>query len=108
MKRLRIILLLSLALLVGLTSCGGHKKRERITDPVQQEALRTRDKDIPVDSIFTATALRKMASPFKKIAIGKYFSELSAGWKESAEKATREKYADKLRKEEKMKKEAQV
>ena len=107
MKRIRIIMLLALVLLVGFTSCSsGRKKRERITDPVQQEALRTRDKDIPVDSIFTAKSVRIIASPFKKIAIGKYFSELSAGWKESAEKATREKYAEKLQKEEKMKEEA--
>ena len=107
MNKLRIMLLLTLTLLVGFTSCSGRKKRERITDPVQQEALRTRDKSIPVDSIFTATAAKKMASPFKKIAIGKLFKETGESWAASAEKATREKYAEeKLMKQDKMKKEA--
>lgn len=107
MKKLKIALLLTLVVLLGFSSCTRTKKRERITDPVQQEALRTRDKSIPVDSLFTATAAKKMASPFKKIAIGKLFKETGTSWAASAEKATREKYAEeKLMKEDKMKEEA--
>ena len=99
--------MLALTVLVSFSSCTRHKKREKITDPVQQEALRTRSKEIPVDSIFTATAAREMASPFKKIAIGKLFKEVKASYASSAEKATREKYAeDKLMKKDKMKEEA--
>lgn len=99
--------MLALTVLVSFSSCTRHKKREKITDPVQQEALRTRSKEIPVDSIFTVTAAREIASPFKKIAIGKLFKEVKASYALSAEKATREKYAeDKLMKKDKMKEEA--
>jgi len=106
MKKSRIILLLALALLVGFTSCSRRHKREKITDPVQQEALRTRDEGIPIDSLFTKTAAVKVASPFKKIAIGKLFSEVKVSYAESADKAAREKYAEKLHDEDKMKEEA--
>ena len=106
MKRTGLIIMLALTVLVSFSSCTRHKKREKITDPVQQEALRTRSKEIPVDSIFTATAAREIASPFKKIAIGKLFKEFKVSWSESAEKAAREKYAEKLHKEDKMKEEA--
>ncbi len=107
MKKLRIIFLLSLVVLMGFTSCSKSKKREKITDPVQQEALRTRNQDIPVDSLFTATALREIASPFKKISIKKLFTEVKASWKVSAENATREKYAkEKLVRKDKMKEDA--
>ena len=90
--------------MVSFTSCSKKHKREKITDPVQQEALRTRSESIPVDSLFTATAAREIASPFKKIALGQLFSEVKTSWSESAEKAAREKYAEKLRKKDKMKK----
>lgn len=108
MKRISsIALLIFLTVLVGFTSCSRRHKREKITDPVQQEALRTRNKDIPVDSLFTAAAMKEVASPFKKIAIGKLFADVKLSYKASAEKATREKYAeDKLMKENKMKEEA--
>ncbi len=86
-----IILLLFLTVLLGFTSCSRHK-REKITDPVQQEALRTRNPDIPVDSLFTAAAANEMASPFKKIAIKKMFADFKLSWASSAETATREKY----------------
>lgn len=100
------MLLLALTALVSFSSCSKGKKREKITDPVQQQALRTRDKDIPIDSLFTATAAREIASPFKKIAIGKLFAELKVSYAASAENATREKYAEKkLMKKDKMKKE---
>jgi len=94
-----------LTALIGFSSCSKSKKREKITDPVQQEALRTRNDSIPVDSMFTADAVRNIASPFKKISIGKLFSEFKAGYSESAEKAAREKYAEKLHDKDKMKEE---
>ena len=103
MKRLHILMIIALAVVVSFSSCSKKHKREKITDPVQQEALRTRNEDIPIDSLFTAKAAREIASPFKKIAIGKLFSEIKASWPESAEKAAREKYAEKLHKKDKMK-----
>ena len=107
MKRLSIILLLALSVLMSFSSCSKIKKREKITDPVKQEALRTRSESIPVDSLFTATAAREIASPFKKINIKKLFAEVKVSYAAAAEKATREKYAeDKLMKKDKMKKEA--
>lgn len=108
MKRKSIILLLlALTVLMILPSCSGRKKREKITDPVEQQALRTRNRDIPVDSLFTATAAREIASPFKKIAIKKLFAEVKVSSATAAERATREKYAeDKLMKKDKMKEEA--
>ena len=100
-----LILLLFLTVPLGFTSCSRHK-REKITDPVQQEALRTRKPDIPVDSLFTAAAAKEVASPFKKIAIKKLFADFKLSWASSAETATLEKYAkDKLMKKDKMKKE---
>ena len=105
MKRIGIIWLsLLLALLFVAPSCGrGVKKREKITDPVQQQALRTRSQDIPVDSIFTAAAAKEIASPFKKIAISRMVKDFKASWADSEERATREKYEEHLVKKEKMK-----
>lgn len=107
MKRLSIILLLALTVLMSFSSCSKIKKREKITDPVKQEALRTRTESIPVDSLFTATAAREIASPFKKINIKKLFSEVKVSYAAASENATREKYAEeKLMKKDKMKEEA--
>ena len=103
MKRIQIVILLFLAVL-GSFSCNG-KKREKITDPVQQQALRTRDERIPIDSLFTGQAVKMMASPFKRIAIGRMFADGKVAYRESAEKGAREKYAEKLRKKDKMKEE---
>ena len=103
MKKVQIIVLLALAVL-GSFSCNG-KKRVKITDPVQQQALRTRDESIPIDSLFTGQAVKKIASPFKRIAIGKMFADGKVAYRESAEKGAREKYAEKLRKKDNMKKE---
>lgn len=103
MKKAQIIILLTLAVL-GSFSCNG-KKREKITDPVQQQALRTRDGSIPIDSLFTGPAVKKIASPFKRIAIGRMFADGRLAYRESAEKGAREKYAEKLRKKDKMEKE---
>jgi len=105
MRKTRIILLLTLTVLVGFTSCS-RKKREKITDPVKQEALRTRSESIPIDSIFTAASASEIASPFKKIAIKKLFAEIKAEYPLSAEKAAREKYAEKLHDKDKMKEDA--
>lgn len=107
MKRLSIILLLALTVLMSFSSCSKIKKREKITDPVKQEALRTRTESIPVDSLFTATAAREIASPFKKINIKELFSEVKVSYAAASENATREKYAEeKLMKKDKMKEEA--
>ena len=106
MKRLRIILILAIAVMVSFSSCSKKHKREKITDPVQQEALRTRDQNIPIDSLFTAPAAKKIASPFKKIAIGKLFAEWKLAYAESYEKGAREKYAEYLHDKEKMKEDA--
>lgn len=107
MKRIGIIWLsLLLALLFVAPSCGGVKKREKITDPVQQQALRTRNQDIPVDSLFTSAAAKEIASPFKKIAISRMIKGFRESWAVSADKATREKYEEHLVKKEKMKKPA--
>lgn len=105
MKRtLLTFVLISLAVLVGASSCSKSKKREKITDPVQQQALRTRNQEIPVDSLFTAAAARELASPFKKIAIKKLFADLKASWPAAAETASRDKYAEHLVKKEHLKK----
>ena len=107
MKRFSHIFLILLAALVVCSSCTGPKKpkREKITDPEQQEALRTRDPEIPVDSLFTAAAMKKILSPFEKISIRGYLSEFRSGYAESAEPAARKKYAEQLQKKEKMKEE---
>ena len=106
MPRIRKILLVLLAALCVCSSCSKFStkpKREKITDPEQQEALRTRNADIPVDSLFTPGALREVMSPFERIAIGQYLSDFKAGFAESYDAAARKKYAEKLRKSEKMK-----
>ena len=106
MPRIRKILLVLLAALCVCSSCSKFStkpKREKITDPEQQEALRTRNADIPVDSLFTPGALREVMSPFERIAIGQYLSDYKAGFAESYNAAARKKYAEKLRKSEKMK-----
>ena len=103
MKRFHLIALIVLSV-IGTASCS-KSKREKITDPVQQEALRTRDASIPTDSLLTKTAMEKIASPFKRISIGKFISESKATYAESADKAARLKYAEKLEKEDKLKKE---
>ena len=106
MPRIRKILLVLLAALCVCSSCSKFStkpKREKITDPEQQEAMRTRNADIPVDSLFTPGALREVMSPFERIAIGQYLSDYKAGFAESYDAAARKKYAEKLRKSEKMK-----
>ena len=106
MPRIRKILLVLLAALCVCSSCSKFftkPKREKITDPEQQEALRTRNADIPVDSLFTPGALKEVMSPFERIAIGQYLSDYKAGFAESYDAAARKKYAEKLRKSEKMK-----
>ena len=103
MKRSHLIALIALAV-IGTVSCS-KSKREKITDPVQQEALRTRDASIPTDSLFTKSALEKIASPFERISIGKFISEYKDTYAQAADKASRLKYAEKLQKEEKLKKE---
>ena len=107
LKRFCHILPVLLAALVVCSSCAkfSKPKREKITDPEQQEALRTRNADIPVDSLFTPGALKVAMSPFDRIAIGQYLSDYRAGFAESKEPALRKKYADQLRKKEKMKEE---
>ena len=106
MPRIRKILLVLLAALCVCSSCSKFStkpKREKITDPEQQEALRTRNADIPVDSLFTPGALKEVMSPFERIAIGQYLSDYKAGFAESYDAAARKKYAESLRKNEKMK-----
>lgn len=106
MPRIRKILLVLLAALCVCSSCSKFStkpKREKITDPEQQEAMRTRNADIPVDSLFTPGALKEVMSPFERIAIGQYLSDYKAGFAESYDAAARKKYAEKLRKSEKMK-----
>ncbi len=106
MPRIRKILLVLLAALCVCSSCSKFStkpKREKITDPEQQETLRTRNADIPVDSLFTPGALKEVMSPFERIAIGQYLSDYKAGFAESYDAAARKKYAEKLRKSEKMK-----
>ena len=106
MPRIRKILLVLLAALCVCSSCSKFStkpKREKITDPEQQEAMRTRNADIPVDSLFTPGALKEVMSPFERIAIGQYLSDYKAGFAESYDAAARKKYAEQLRKSEKMK-----
>lgn len=106
MPRIRKILLVLLAALCVCSSCSKFStkpKREKITDPEQQEAMRTRNADIPVDSLFTPGALKEVMSPFERIAIGQYLSDYKAGFAESYDAAARKKYAEKLHKSEKMK-----
>ena len=106
MPRIRKILLVLLAALCVCSSCSKFStkpKREKITDPEQQEAMRTRNADIPVDSLFTPGALKEVMSPFERSAIGQYLSDYKAGFAESYDAAARKKYAEKLRKSEKMK-----
>ena len=107
MARLRNILLVLLAALCVCSSCmkSDKPKREKITDPEQQEALRTRHPEVPIDSLFSSGALKEVMSPFERIAIGQYLSDFKAGFAESKEPAIRKKYADQLRKKEKMKEE---
>ena len=75
MKRFHLIVLIALSL-IGTLSCS-KSKREKITDPVRKEALRTRDEAIPVDSLLTKAAMEKIASPFERISIGKFIAERS-------------------------------
>ena len=106
MPRLRNILLVLLAALCVCSSCSKFStkpKREKITDPEQQEALRTRHPEVPIDSLFSSGALKEVMSPFERIAIGQYLSDFKAGFAESYDAAARKKYAAKLRKNEKMK-----
>ena len=103
MKRLRFVLMILLAASVLSCMKPSGPKREKITDPEQQEALRTRNAVIPVDSLFTPGALKEVMSPFERIAIGQYLSDYKAGFAESYDAAARKKYAEKLRKSEKMK-----
>ena len=106
MPRLRNILLVLLAALCVCSSCSKFStkpKREKITDPEQQEALRTRHPEVPIDSLFSSGALKEVMSPFERIAIGQYLSDYKAGFAESYDAAARKKYAAKLRKNEKMK-----
>ena len=107
LKRFCHVLPILLAALLVCSSCAkfSKPKREKITDPEQQEALRTRNADIPIDSLFTPGALKEVMSPFDRIAIGKYLSDYKAGFAESKEPALRKKYADQLHKKEKMKEE---
>lgn len=53
MKRFLLILLTILA----VTACGG-KKSLKVTDPEERHAMRTRDLDCPIDSVFTAKAIK--------------------------------------------------
>ena len=105
MPQLRNILLVLLAALCVCSSCvkSSRPKREKITDPEQQEALRTRHPEVPIDSLFSSGALKEVLSPFERIAIGKYLSDYKAGFAESYDAAARKKYAESLRKNEKMK-----
>ena len=106
MPRIRKILLVLLAALCVCSSCSKFStkpKREKITDPEQQEALRTRHPEVPIDSLFSSGALKEVMSPFERIAIGQYLSDFKAGFAESYDAAARKKYAAKLRKNEKMK-----
>ena len=105
MRRLHFVLLILLAASVLSCKSPGKPKREKITDPEQQEALRTRKADVPIDSLFTSGALKEVLSPFEKISIAHYLSDFKSGYGESAEPAARKKYADRLRKKEKMKEE---
>lgn len=105
MKTLRLLALV-LPIAVLALSCSGKPKREKITDPVQQQALRTRDESIPVDSLFTSAAVKKVLSPFDRIAMGQYVREFKTVYREeSKDKVLRSNYAEYLRKKEKMDKE---
>ena len=105
MKPLRLLALILPVAVIAL-SCSSKPKREKITDPVQQEALRTRDQAIPVDSLFTSSSVKKVLSPFDRIAMGEYVREFKTVYREeSRDKVLRTNYADYLRKEEKLDKE---
>lgn len=105
LKRFCHVLPILLAALCVCSSCikSDKPKREKITDPEQQEALRTRHPEVPIDSLFSSGALKEVMSPFERIAIGQYLSDFKAGFAESYDAAARKKYAAKLRKNEKMK-----
>lgn len=102
MKKLRLLALILPVAVIAL-SCSSKPKREKITDPVQQEALRTRDQAIPADSLFTGSSVKKVLSPFNRISMGQYVREFKTVFKEeSKDKVLRSNYAEKLHKEEKM------
>lgn len=54
MKRYLLIILALLA----LTGCAGKKHSLKVTDPAERAALRTRDASCPIDSIFSAKAVK--------------------------------------------------
>ncbi|MCF0165618.1 MAG: hypothetical protein HUJ89_00325 [Bacteroidales bacterium] len=62
MKRF-LLVLLAVTLLAG---CGG-KKSLKVEDPVQRAALRTRDTECPVDSLFTAKGVKTAFSVFSQV-----------------------------------------
>ena len=100
------LLALILPVAVIALSCSSKPKREKITDPEQQAVLRTRDQDIPIDSLFTSASVKKVLSPFDRIAMGQYVREFKTVYKEeSRDKVLRGNYAEHLRKKEKMDKE---
>lgn len=105
MKPLRLLALIVPVALIAI-SCSSKPKREKITDPVQQQALRTRDESIPIDSLFTATSAKKVLSPFDRISMGQYVREFKTVYRdESRDKVLRINYVDYLRKEENLDKE---
>ena len=62
MKRY-LVVFLTLLLLVG---CGG-KKSLKVEDPAQRAALRTRDTECPIDSLFTSRGVKTAFNVFSQV-----------------------------------------
>lgn len=82
MKRL---LLLATALLC-LSACHPFKNVRAVwsAPPEEQQAFRTRDPEIPIDSLFTAATWKKTSRAYSQIAFKQYFKDMGYVFKEVA------------------------
>ena len=79
-------ILLLAAALICLSSCHPFKNvRAVLTAPAEeQQALRTRDPEIPIDSLFTGKTWQKTSKAYSQIAFKKYFQDMKYVYKEVA------------------------
>lgn len=86
MRRLAYILMMVLL----LAGCG---KKVKVTDPAQRAALRTRNTEIPVDSVLTASGRKAILDVFSRMDS----KQLKEDWSQARESATAEKASDKFK-----------
>ncbi|MCQ2187170.1 MAG: hypothetical protein MJY73_02360 [Bacteroidales bacterium] len=79
-------LLLLTAALLCLCSCHPFKNVRAVltAPPEEQQALRTRDPEIPIDSLFTGKTWQKTSKAYSQIAFKKYFQDMKYVYKEVA------------------------